>query len=284
MVLDNLKYYIDRERPITTGNTPVETLFCELIDKKLINETEAQKRASYLRIPYEGIFELSVLIFDDVINTPIGRIVRELSLKLPDVKVILYGSDILILSMYRSRDIVENSVFHRDYLKRMLGDQNVCCGISNQFYSLRELSSSYNQARTAAVIGERLRRAHGDERGMSFYEFENVFIYHLVNLCIDTTPSLFSNSLAFRAIRTLADHDEKQGSKLMKLLEVYLGSERNATATCTALHMHRNTVVYNIEKIESLLGVKLDDEDTRIKLFLGLKAFTIGQLKERGSL
>jgi len=170
MVLDNLKYYIDRERPITTGNTPVETLFCELISKTLTNETEAHKRASYLRIPYEGLFELSVLVFDDTINTPTGRFVRELSLNLPDVKVFLYGPDILVLSMYKGQDIADSSAQHRERLKNILGDQNVCCGISNRFNSLRNLSSAYDQARAAAVTGERLRKIHGnDESGVMSY-------------------------------------------------------------------------------------------------------------------
>jgi len=95
--------------------------------------------------------------------------------------------------------------------------------------------------------------------------------------CLETTPKLYINSLAFRAIRLLSDHDEKQGSKLIKLLSAYLYSERNATATCNVMHMHRNTVLYNISKIESLLNINLDDNDVRIKLMLGLKAYYIGQ-------
>ena len=284
MVLDNIKYYIDRERPIITGNTPVEKLFCELISKTLTNETEALKRASYLRVPYEGFFVLSILVFDDIINTPTGRFVRELSLTLPGAKVILYGSDILIINMYGNQDITESSGIHMESLKKILGYHNVCCGVSNQFNFLHELSAAYDQARTAAVVGERLRKQRGDENGVSFYVFEDMFLYHFVNHCIDTKPELFLNSFTFRAVRMLAAHDEKHGSKLVKLLEVYLGSERNATSTCNAMHMHRNTVVYNIEKIESLLGVKLDDEDVRVKLVLGLKANTIGQLKDKGCL
>jgi len=278
MVLDNLKYYIDRERPIITGNTPVEKLFCELISKTLTNETEALKRASYLRIPYEGFFQLSILIFDDMINTPTGRFVRELSLILPDAKVILYGSDIVIFNMHKTQDMAESAGIFRDRLRKILEYHNVCCGISNQFHLLHELSSAYDQAHTAAVVGERLRKQRGDENGVSFYVFEDMFLYYFVNHCIDTKPELFLNSLTFRAVRILAEHDEKQGTKLVKLLKMYLGSERNATATCNAMHMHRNTVVYNVEKIESLLGVKLDDEDVRVKLILGLKAYFIGQL------
>lgn len=279
MFLDNIKFYIDRERHITTGSTPIETLLCGIISKTLSNETEAQKRASYLRIPYEGVFELSILMFDDAINIPAGRFVRELSLKLPEARVILYGSDILILNIYKSQDIAERSEQRRESLRQILGDQNVCCGISNQFNSLRELAAAYDQAHAAAVIGDRLRSMRGDEGRMSFYLFEDMFLYHLVSHSIGTTPELYSNCLAFRAAITLNDYDIKHGSKLLELLSVYLGNERNSTATCTEMHMHRNTVTYQINKIETLLGVDLSEEDIRLKLMLGLKAYKIGQIQ-----
>jgi len=278
MLLDNIKYYIDRERPVTTGNAPMETFFCELISKTLTNEAEAQKRASYLRIPYEGFFELFVLHFDDVINTPTGRFIREMSLKLPNAKVILYGSDILILNLSKTQDNIENAETHREHLSNIVGDQSGSCGISNVFLSLSEISPAYDQAKAAAVTGERLRRTHSDASGISFFFFEDIFMYYLVNHCAETAYELFSNSLAFRAIKTLARHDNNHGTKLLKLLSVYLGCERNATSTCNLMHMHRNTVIYHIGKIESLLNVKLDDEDIRLKLILGLKAFDVGLL------
>lgn len=277
MLLDNIKYYIDKERPVTTGNAPMETFFCELISKTLMNETEAKKRASYLRIPYEGFFELSVLYFDDVINTPTGRFVREMSLKLPNARVILYGSDILILNMNQTQDKSESVKIHRDYLNAIVSEQRGSCGISNSFYSLRDISSAYDQARAAAVTGNRLCKTGGNN-GISFFFFEEMFLYHLVSHCADTAPELFLNSFAYRAIKTLAQHDSNNGTKLTKLLSVYLASERNATATCNAMHMHRNTVIYHIEKIKSILDVNLDDEDVRTKLLLGLKAYDVGLL------
>jgi DNA-binding PucR family transcriptional regulator len=60
------------------------------------------------------------------------------------------------------------------------------------------------------------------------------------------------------------------------VLYAYLTSERRATTAGRTLHMHRNSVLYHITRIEDLAGISLDDYWTRLKLLL---AFHFMELK-----
>ena len=51
-----------------------------------------------------------------------------------------------------------------------------------------------------------------------------------------------------------------------EVLYTYLLNERRATETANSLHMHRNNVVYRINRIEEMLGISLDDKTTRLNL------------------
>jgi DNA-binding PucR family transcriptional regulator len=41
------------------------------------------------------------------------------------------------------------------------------------------------------------------------------------------------------------------------------------------LHMHRNTVLYHISRIEDVLGVSLEDPEVRLKLSLCFKVLEL---------
>lgn len=59
--------------------------------------------------------------------------------------------------------------------------------------------------------------------------------------------------------------------ELVATLEAYLDSAGNAAATSAALHLHRTTLYYRLQRIEQLAGTDLKDGDERLCLHLGLK-------------
>ena len=51
-------------------------------------------------------------------------------------------------------------------------------------------------------------------------------------------------------VNILWEEDVNNGTDYLKILWFYLKNERNATNTAQELHMHRNTVLYHIDKIQ----------------------------------
>ena len=57
----------------------------------------------------------------------------------------------------------------------------------------------------------------------------------------------------------------------LHLLRIYLLTERSLSTTAKLLHMHRNSVIYRLGKIQSILAVDLDDPDVRLRLLISFK-------------
>lgn len=57
----------------------------------------------------------------------------------------------------------------------------------------------------------------------------------------------------------------------IKLLYYFLCSERKISLTAKHVHMHRNSVIYRIQKIQDILALDLDDPDVRLRLMISFK-------------
>jgi DNA-binding PucR family transcriptional regulator len=75
--------------------------------------------------------------------------------------------------------------------------------------------------------------------------------------------------------------DQRMGEELIETLEVYLGSKQNIRETARRLHLAPRTVAYRLERIETLLGVRLDGE---ITMRLGAALIALRVTRETGGM
>ena len=73
------------------------------------------------------------------------------------------------------------------------------------------------------------------------------------------------------AISCLLDYDKENQTDFLDTLMVYLECERNYADTARALFIHRNSLLYRIQRIQALTGLDLDDPSIRLHLILSLK-------------
>jgi PucR family transcriptional regulator, purine catabolism regulatory protein len=76
-------------------------------------------------------------------------------------------------------------------------------------------------------------------------------------------------------IAPLVRYDEQYSTDLVGTLESYLGQNCNMNATAQAIHAHRHTVSYRLERVKELSGLDPFTSEDRERLGLGLKAFRI---------
>ena len=67
---------------------------------------------------------------------------------------------------------------------------------------------------------------------------------------------------------TLKQYDAASGTEYYKTLGVYLLNERDQTRAADILCIHRNTLIYRIKKIESLIQTDLDDSRKRFSILM----------------
>lgn len=97
---------------------------------------------------------------------------------------------------------------------------------------------------------------------------ESPGIYDAVSSGLSYALSLFhsitrTEYLCHPALDILKDHDRKKGSDLYLTLYYYLLYERSIQLGAQAVHIHRNSFLYRINRIRALTGINPDDPEER---------------------
>ena len=139
-------------------------------------------------------------------------------------------------------------------------------GLSDVFDGFYRLPRHCIQAQNAIRLGG------GQERRL--YTFRATAVPGLLReLKPDFDPDIFCDKAVFR----LRDYDSEHEGEYLHTLFQYLRCERNIAETARRLFIHRNTLIYRIERIEKLTGLELDDPDVRERVLLSCRIMGIGE-------
>ena len=71
-------------------------------------------------------------------------------------------------------------------------------------------------------------------------------------------------------MRPLVERDRERHSDLVRTLRVYFAAGANVSEAADRLFLHRNSMLYRLERIQKLTGLDLKDPGARLALQLGL--------------
>jgi len=130
-------------------------------------------------------------------------------------------------------------------------------GTSPVIHELADVRSAYELARTAARTLTGPGLATVDDR--------------LPEALLVNCPQLLDRLLpvAFGELLTLPKPDRRT---LLRTLRALLGCNGSATHAARRLHCHRNTVLYRVQRIETLTRRKVSEPRDRLLFTLGLMA------------
>jgi hypothetical protein len=142
--------------------------------------------------------------------------------------------------------------------RELLSGDEYSCGVSLTFSSAKTMRNAVSQAILAIKIGDKEPCA--------------------INKCVDYAYAYLVSQLAegggvgtgllHPALTMLKKYDEKHQSALYSTLYEYLRLERNVVATAKHMFIHRNSMVYRLQRLGKLLGLDLDDVNVRMYLLL----------------
>jgi len=150
----------------------------------------------------------------------------------------------------------------RQRIGNLIGGGSTTIGIGRRASGPRDILASYSEAEQAARIGQRFL---GGDRTLSFDELG---VYRVIAR-VEERATLE----AFRReyLGPLEDYDDRHATELVETLEGFFACNGNHARAAELLHLHRNTLLYRLERVEALTGHDLDDSDTRLSLQLALK-------------
>lgn len=143
-------------------------------------------------------------------------------------------------------------------------------GVGRAVEGLSGLRDSYREARQALMMARRL----AEPNPLYFGELK---VYRLL-FQLEHSPEL--EAFCHEMIGTLIAYDRAQGTDLVETLSAYFAHKGNLSQTAEALFVHRNTLLYRMERIREISGLDLDNPETRLSIQLALRAWRLLTARE----
>jgi GAF domain-containing protein len=265
----------------------------DLLSMRPIRESELRKRAS--RLGYGFNRPTSLLLVecvgtrwglkdetgrDDLVNDVADQRDRHLLKRIQDIVnrhsreniVSLQGGrTLVIVPVSKQPDAVSTQIVQladaiRRDLKRIDPEMKVLIGTGDVYEGLAGFRKTYDQARRSIEIARNLGRV--DETfhlkdfgiyGILYHEGEQG---ELMQFARDT-------------LRPLIDYDANHRTELLRTMSLLLNNQGRLSETARRLYIHVNTLRQRIERIEELLGTKIDDPWMRLNLHLALQIYLV---------
>ncbi|MBE2223334.1 MAG: helix-turn-helix domain-containing protein, partial [Anaerolineae bacterium] len=142
---------------------------------------------------------------------------------------------------------------------------HLIAGISGPAETLDAWPQVYQEALQAMQLGQRLKMNQ-------MVDFESLGIYRLLGK-LEDIPAVqeFTNQV----IGPLVQYDKQHRSTLVQTIDEYFNHHGNISQTAEALFIHRNTLLYRLDRIQELTGHNLNQANMRLALHLSLKLWQL---------
>lgn len=164
------------------------------------------------------------------------------------------------LTWQSSRDFMKTII---QQLRERYDMSQVISGSGNIYKSYNLVASSYQEALTVLQIK---RNFPNDTQ--EIYDYQHLGFYRFL-------PNLVKNIAVNRpfshSFDRLREYDEKHQTRLLESVEVYLNCDSNTKEAANILHVHINTLLYRLKRIEEIGEIALNNPDQKFSLYLDLK-------------
>lgn len=128
--------------------------------------------------------------------------------------------------------------------------QDMLIGASDSFSQLDGLDEALRQAKAASAFARRL----GPGRGLAVYNS-----YKLQDLLNQAEGRMELGSFCSNTLLQLRAWDEEHQTEYERTLKTYLLCGQSIAATARQMFIHKNTVIYRINKLKQQFGVNFND-------------------------
>jgi sugar diacid utilization regulator len=244
-----------------------DTLLTDLIEKRMTKRKAIEERAQYVGLPLAGPYCLFLITPKDSANLSIGNMLKEFSELFPHFKFVTYNECIVAIVTFISGNPGDRMNTICVSMEAYVSKHDAQCSVSQFFSYLEDIPYAYLQAKIA------LKYVHLPSIRTLFHDLQPE-LYKRIQFYSDKIiycmmddgeghAELWYHSDICRRLKDLSDYDQKRDSDLLELLNIYLGHGQNASEVANILGTHRNSIVYRINRIQEIMGIKLNQPSVR---------------------
>lgn len=148
-------------------------------------------------------------------------------------------------------DLVPNiSHGDRDKLKKLAKKENIIIGISWPFTNISKLKGHLDQAIASIKFAQtfQMKERVIDYTYVSFYD-----------LLQKHKGKIDLKQFSHPALKVLREYDKRNNAELYKTLRIYLECNNNIQQTANKLFIHRNSLIYRLNRIKEITGLDIEN-------------------------
>lgn len=240
----------------TTRGRYYEHFIIDMLEGKPMQLAHIKNQVSALKLDLNDgytVVKINPNLYDELQNEQISRQLEQIN----GCKPVFYKN--AIVAVFPKLQRQQSSLINK--LKTLSKSINGTIGISDEISGFANLHRLYIQAATAITLGQQLALS------TTIYHYQDVMRYHPF-LGFDKKDELAV--MCHPGMLILKTYDAEHDTKFVQTLETYLKHERHSLPTAAALHIHRNTLSYRLDKIDQLFSFNLDDAFERERILLTL--------------
>lgn len=271
LLSDYISQYMFSNKSVDyTSNANFGALVADLIEFRLIDPEELEQRLKQIKLATRRYYHVILVSFVDKQehgSTPWNYVISQLERIFPFSDITTYRGQILLLVRKMNRGV--RLSFDEQALTQILEYHDGHAAIGNFSEFLTSLPPVYYQTQGALRLGLAM------EPDKRIYYYEDYSVYQIVEMAEQSArQNLGSRNiihLCHPSLISLVMYDNKTGGNLTDVLYTYLCCERNSAEAAKALYIHRNTMLYKVRKIESVIGQSLDSPLLRERLLFSYR-------------
>ena len=253
-----------------SGN-PVRSLDDYFFQRLIDGASNIEEIASVLDIPVQGEFMIMCLNVDGCDSTKIVNLASQIELMIPSSRPFLYEKQLLVFLGVSTTN--QSSLDFWNYQEQRLSELTTALGlqigVSNLFHSLDHLKLYCQQALAAMRAAAQVDFTHwsfhsGHDSSPDLCFYQHIAAYDMVDQLRSRYPLQGIGTPTYWLMR---EHDLQRGNNNCRLLTLYLKNDCAAAPTAEIFHMHRNSIVYRINKMSEQYHLDLKDPQFKF-LFL----------------
>ncbi|PJI06967.1 MULTISPECIES: PucR family transcriptional regulator [Clostridium] len=239
-----------------TYEAQFEYLLSDLIEKPIDNPEYFRNRFDQLGHPLCSNFWFLIISStyeNALVSSKINYLKSQLQVIFPTYLVAYYNEHLTVLISKNSNkpfsELEEYKLKNFLQFNCFISSLSYCCS------NLSDLREYYHQA-YKLINASNIKNSSTKDKSIIYYE--NKVTDSILSYCNDRH---FLLAAIHPDILFLIDHDKKFKNELFLTLHTYLEENRNAVRASKALHIHKSTFFYRLNKITELLNLSLDNSE-----------------------
>jgi sugar diacid utilization regulator len=236
----------------------------DVLDGKISIGTRYQEYSELIREDFTG--ELMCLVIELARSSSLVNAVHLRTLfevKYSNANSVMYNNTIVVVFCFPpNRSLHQEAI--RDF-ESTCKEYGIYAGLSSPFDNILELKAYYDQAMLAISLG------YAESLSPTLFLYQDYYLKHLAKVFKDHESV---EAFLDPSMKKLFQYDKSHGTELSKALYYYLVYERNAAEAARALFIHRNTLLYHLKKIDSIVSIHYDNYLERQRIMISYEMIT----------